>query len=85
MQYQNDLEIALNNLRDLLQRRSSIVADSELLARDPEEHLRQLKTVSQRLFDAHKHQAKLLPSRLNHFLDSGSYGKALGHINAMLS
>ena len=80
----NDLEIALTKLRKLLQIRASVVSDSDLLARSPDEHLQQLRTVSEELFELHRSTVSLIPTRLNHFLSNGSYAKALGHINSLL-
>ena len=68
---------ALEQVRNALALRLEIVADTALRDTDPEAHLEKLKAASLDLIELHQRLAAELPARLNHFMESGSYVKAL--------
>lgn len=70
----------LSQLRELLQRRLSIIADQSLRESDPAEQLRQLQEISEAISAFHKENRSQLPAQLNHFLTQSSLSKALDFI-----
>ena len=67
----------LSELVGLLEERLSVIGDAELRERDPETQLARLQEASEAIVAFHeKHRAEIQP-RLNHFLESCSYAKAL--------
>ncbi len=70
----------LQTLTTLLRRRLEVIADHEWRDRDPEAHLEELKSVSEKIVAAHQKSAAGLPTRLNHFLTQCSFDKALEFI-----
>lgn len=72
----------LNKLGGLLRERLGVIADHSLRGRDPAAHLRKLREVSEALAAEHGRLRPVLPARLNHFLTSASYQKALAFIEA---
>lgn len=79
------IDANLAALRDALQRRVDVVADRELYARDPAEHLAELKLASEKVDDlagavvAGGGAAPMLA----HFLERQSYSKALDFLRGL--
>lgn len=71
------LREALPRLRELLQRRLALIADSSLRESDPAAQLEQLRAVSEGIEAFHREHRPRLPARLNHFLERASFQKAL--------
>jgi len=67
-------------LKELLERRLSVIADHDLRTRDAAAHLEQLKEVSLQLTAEQERLAPMLPPQLRHFLTQASYSKALDWI-----
>jgi len=67
-------------LKELLERRLSVIGDHDLRARDSAAHLEQLKEVSLQLKAEQERLASVLPPQLRHFLTQASYSKALDWI-----
>jgi hypothetical protein len=63
-------------LAEALRERLQIISD-EASRRDPEEHLKRLRDVSERIETLVAALPRPIPSRLAHFLDRRSYDKAL--------
>ncbi|MEM7011113.1 MAG: hypothetical protein AAF585_06475 [Verrucomicrobiota bacterium] len=72
----------LQELAQLLERRTSVIADHEFRDRDPDAHLQQLKEVSEAIMELHSQVKPSIDARLNHFLTQCSYDKALDYIRA---
>ncbi len=70
----------LTDLADLLEARLRVIADHELREQDPDEQLRQLRTISEAIQSAHTTLGNSLDVRLRHYLSQASYQKALEHI-----
>lgn len=68
-------------LRALLQKRLTVIADQDLRARSPERHLEALQAISEALAGWHQQHRAILPPRLNHFMIQASYGKALDYLD----
>ena len=68
-------------LKQALQARLDVVADRELYARDPQEHLRQLQARSAELEQAAAALPASAPPQLLHFLKNGSYLKAVNYLD----
>ena len=64
-------------LREALQERLGVIADHELRARDPRDHLERLKAAASRLDAAIARVPPNCDPQLRHFLDRQSYLKAL--------
>ena len=73
----------LNSLTEQLEERLDIIADRKLYERDPETHLQQLRNVSLRITGTTQQLKGKIGPRLQHFLDSRSYEKALDYIRTM--
>ncbi len=73
----NAVADALPRLRDLLQRRLSLIADQSLRESDPAAQLDQLRCVSEEITEFHQQYQSQLPAKLNHFLERASFQKAL--------
>lgn len=70
------------DLAELLHRRRRIIADHEFRDRDTMGHLAALKEVSEAITAWHGAHQDGLPARLNHFLTSASYDKALVYLES---
>lgn len=75
----------LQELANLLERRTAVIADHEFRDRDPDAHLQQLKEVSEAIMALHTEVKPAIDFRLNHFLTNCSYDKALDYIRANAS
>ena len=75
-------ETELETLANLLRRRLEVIADHAWRDRDPEAHLEELKSVSEKIVALHQEISPGLPARLNHFLTQCSFDKALAWIEA---
>lgn len=73
----------LETLAGLLRERLATIADHEFRDRDPEGHLDSLRTVSEKLTQAHQNLSGTLPPRLEHFMTGCSYQKALSFLEEM--
>lgn len=71
---------SLTELADLLEKRLAVIADHELRERDPDEQLKQLQTVSEKIVERQAELTGELSPRLAHFLENCSYDKALAWI-----
>ena len=69
-----------SNLEHLLKERLHVIADHALRNRDPAAHLEKLREVSTALDQEYEALRSGLPARLNHFMQSRSYQKALDFI-----
>ena len=69
-----------SNLEHLLKERLNVIADHALRDRDPAAHLEKLREVSTALDQEYEALRSGLPARLNHFMQSRSYQKALAFI-----
>jgi hypothetical protein len=69
-----------SNLEHLLKERLNVIADHGLRDRDPAAHLEKLREVSAALDQEYEALRSGLPARLNHFMQSRSYQKALSFI-----
>jgi len=69
-------------LADALRERLRVVADRALYERDPAAHLEQLKAASGRLDAVAARLAGRLDPRLAHFLERGSYVKAIDWLDS---
>ncbi len=76
----------LEALAGLLRHRLRVIADTERRDRDPKGHLEGLREVSEQIMAWHQARRGGLPPRLEHFLTSCSYEKALALIeNELIS
>ena len=64
-------------LADLLRRRLEVIADHDFRDRDSAAHLGALKSISLEIDAWHASRRGTLPARLEHFLESRSFDKAL--------
>lgn len=71
-----------SKLKNLLEKRLEIIADTQLRDTNPEEQLRQLQSVSEDI-TRWTNEAKGIPQQLNHFLKQSSLSKALEFIEGM--
>ena len=69
-------------LKNLLEKRLAVIADTQLRDTDPEEQLRQLQNVSEDI-TRWSNETKGIPQQLNHFLKQSSLGKALEFIQGI--
>ena len=67
---------AENELAEALRERLKIISDEES-RRDPEQHVKRLQEISDRIETLIATLPQPIPSRLAHFLDRRSYDKAL--------
>ncbi len=67
----------LSELIGLLEERLRVIGDADLRDSDPESQLAQLKAVSEAIVAFHGNHRAAIQPRLNHFLESCSYAKAL--------
>ncbi len=67
----------LRELRDALQERLAAIADHDLRARDPQAHLKRLKSAASRLDAAIAQLPHQCDQELRHYLERQSYLKAL--------
>lgn len=74
----------LEELIALLEQRLAVIGDAELRESDPDAQLEQLKQVSESIFDLQGKLKGRIPFRLEHFLESCSYDKALGWARGMV-
>ena len=74
----------LQEIAQLLEQRTAVIANHHLRDRDPDAHLDQLRSVSEALVAAHREVESSIDPRLNHFLTQCSYEKALEHIRGLL-
>ncbi|MCU0796285.1 MAG: hypothetical protein MUF31_10160 [Akkermansiaceae bacterium] len=75
-------DAATATLRSLLRHRLDLIADHAFRDRDPAAHLDALRTVSEEITawqETHRHE---IPRRLDHFLTSCSYEKALRFVDS---
>ncbi len=72
-------------LIDLLEKRLQIIADHDLRENDPDEQLRQLQEVSEKLEESHQQLREKFSPRLRHFFEGCSYHKALDLLKSELS
>lgn len=73
----------IEQLRELLTRRLTIIGDVALRESDPQAHLENLRAVSEALQAWHAQHRSQLPARLNHFMTQASFGKALDYLAEM--
>jgi hypothetical protein len=64
-------------LADALRERLAVIADRELYARDPAQHLTQLRVVSERVTALQAQLPTPIDPQLAHYLQRCSYDKAL--------
>ena len=69
-------------LRTLLQRRESLIADHDWRDRDPSGHLDALKQISGEISAWAAARREQISPRLRHYLDNASFAKALAHLQA---
>lgn len=69
-------------LQNILQRRTTIIADRAWYERDPEGHLQALKSVSEEIESYHQAHKSEFDGQLRHFLKNASYQKALDYLSA---
>jgi hypothetical protein len=74
----------LQELAGLLDRRIEIIGDLAFRERDPEGHLKALKSISESIAEVHARLKGDLPPRLDHFLSQCSYQKARDFISPLL-
>lgn len=65
-----------------LQQRLDVISNTELRDSNPEEQLRQLQGVSEKIMAWHKENKRDIPSQLNHFLQQCSLSKALDYLHS---
>ena len=65
-----------------LRARRAVIADRELYARDPAEHLRQLQTISEQVIALEQQLPAPIDPQLAHYLQRCSYDKALAFLEA---
>ena len=70
------------SLATALRERLAVIADRELFARDPAEHLHRLRTVSEQITELQRQLPPPVDPQLTHFLDRCSYDKALAFLEA---
>jgi len=70
------------SLAAALRERLAVIADREWYARDPAGHLDRLRTVSEQIDALQKQLPPPVDPRLAHFLERGSYDKALAFLEA---
>lgn len=73
-------EMDRDELTALLTERLEIIGDGDLRERDPEEHLRRLREISERIDEERRRLEAELDPRLAHFLERCSYAKALAYL-----
>jgi len=71
-----------SDLVTLLHRRVETIADHAFRDRDPAAHLAALSTISHEINDWHQRHQQEIPARLDHFLRSCSYEKALRFLDS---
>jgi hypothetical protein len=69
-------------IASLLRRRLEIIADHSFRDRDPAAHLDALRAVSTEITAWHQRHQQEIPGRLDHFLRSCSYEKALRFLDS---
>lgn len=69
-------------LATALRERLAVIADRELYARDPAGHLEKLKAVSEKITQLSAALPRPLPGDFAHYLQRGSFQKALDWIDA---
>lgn len=69
-------------LAELLKKRRTVIADHSWRDREPDQHLEALKDVSEAIAAWHHRHRGQLPGRLDHFLTSCSFDKALAFLEA---
>lgn len=67
----------LTELIELLQRRLNVIGDAEMRESDPDRQLKELQSVSEAIGAFHQAHRAVIHNRLNHFLESCSFDKAL--------
>ncbi|MEP6672658.1 MAG: hypothetical protein ABJF10_26070 [Chthoniobacter sp.] len=70
------------SLATALRDRLAIIADRELFARDPADHLHRLRTVSEQILALQGQLPPPVDPQLAHFLERQSYDKALAFLEA---
>jgi len=70
------------SLAAALRERLAIIADRELFARDPADHLHRLRTVSEQIVALQDQLPPPVDPQLAHFLERQSYDKALAFLEA---
>lgn len=75
-------EINYQALKDHLELRISIISNTQLRESDPDEQLRQLKDISEKI-TTWQRETKKIPQQLNHFLKQASFNKALDFIKEL--
>jgi hypothetical protein len=73
---------AFSELLDALRERLRVVADHELRTRDPQAHLRELKSAASRLEAAIAQLPAHCDPQLRHYLNRQSYAKALAWLES---
>lgn len=71
-----------SQLKNLLQKRLEIIADTTLREENPTKQLQRLQTISESITQWEE-QAKGIPQQLNHFLKQSSLSKALEFVQNM--
>jgi hypothetical protein len=69
-------------LATALRERRSVIADREFYARDPQGHLAQLQSVSERIVTLARDLPQPVDPQLAHFLERCSYDKALAFLES---
>jgi len=66
-----------------LRARLAVIADRELYARDPTEHLARLRTISEEVIALQGQLPAPIDPQLTHYLQRSSYDKALAFLEAL--
>ena len=66
-----------------LRERLAVIADREFYARDPAAHLEKLRAVSEQITQLTGQLPAPVDPRLAHYLERGSYDKALAFLEAL--
>ena len=70
-------------LAAVLRERLAVIADREFYARDPAAHLEKLRAVSEEITHLQSQLPPPVDPRLAHYLERGSYDKALAFLEAL--
>jgi len=70
-------------LRELLQLRLKIIADTDMRENQPEKQLQQLQDTSEKITAWQVENRSEIPAQLNHFLKQSSLTKALEYIESL--
>ena len=74
-----------HDLAESLRARLAVIADRAAYERDPQAHLQQLQTVSERIVELGRQLPTPVDSQLAHYLQRCSYDKALAFLEGQAS